>query len=506
MSIPREDIVLILPIALALAGAVLGLIADAFHGRRLAVSIVILGLAAGGALGIWVAVNEDPRSVADILAAGGGTSAVGGAVMLIGAVAVFGGWTWFTRSSMGAGAAVLISIVCATSATLAASLDLLLVIICLEALALSGYALTAQARNGRSAEASVKYVIQGSVATGLLVLGFAILFGVYGSKTDLLEIGIAIGSGPVEPALAAMGLIVSAFAYKLGAFPFHSWAPDVFETAPPPSAGAMASIPKIAAVSAAVFVFGVAFGVGDTGSLSTLWLVLAAGSILFGNLVALKQTSYGRMLGYSGIAQVGYVLVGLAAPQATWTMSAMLVLVVAYGMAVACAFLGAEAVRQIRPEWDGSIDGMAGIGRSQPVLGVGIAIAMFSLTGMPLTAGFWGKFGVFGAALVDEWQWLVAIGVLGILASVVSFGYYGRVLRALYFDAEAEASTVREEPGSESSAEAEANPSLFDASTDGSSVPAQAATAIAALAIMALGLAPVFWGLEWLYELFYVFG
>jgi NADH-quinone oxidoreductase subunit N len=175
-------------------------------------------------------------------------------------------------------------------------------------------------------------------------------------------------------------------------------------------------------------------GTSEDPVLPLAWGVLAAASIIFGNFVALRQTSYLRMLGYSGIAQVGYALVAVAVAGAAPTQAvfqAAAVLVAAYAVAVSGAFMLAEAVRRMRPEWDGSISGLAGLGREKALLGIASAVIMFSLTGIPLTAGFWGKLQVFGLAIQGGYEWLAVIGVLG---SVVSFGYYGSVLRSMYFD------------------------------------------------------------------------
>jgi NADH-quinone oxidoreductase subunit N len=155
--------------------------------------------------------------------------------------------------------------------------------------------------------------------------------------------------------------------------------------------------------------------------------VISAGSIIFGNLAALAQRRYGRMLAFSGIAQVGYGLLAVA----TGNGRALLLFAAGYALAVSGAFLAAGVFRARRPEWDGSIAGLAGIAREAPVVAASVSVMLLSATGIPPLLGFWGKFLVFLNAASTDLVWLVVLAVLG---SVVSFGYYGRVMRVMYFE------------------------------------------------------------------------
>jgi NADH-quinone oxidoreductase subunit N len=186
-------------------------------------------------------------------------------------------------------------------------------------------------------------------------------------------------------------------------------------------------VPKLAGLVAIQSVLLVAFA-----PLRAVWLplvgVLAAASIVFGNLGALRQSSFRRMLGYSGIAQVGYALVALTGP--AHTTAALPVFAATYALGAGGAFLIAEAAGE-GSVWDGSIAQLAGLGRRRPALAAALTVCLLSLTGIPLTAGFVGKFLAFGAAVAGGYVWLAVLGVIG---SVVSFGYYGSVLRAVYLD------------------------------------------------------------------------
>ncbi len=176
----------------------------------------------------------------------------------------------------------------------------------------------------------------------------------------------------------------------------------------------------------------------DAKRLPVVIAAIAAGSIVYGNLAALRQRSYARMLAYSGIAQAGYALVPVAVGQPQQAAFFL----ATYSIAVVGAFLAALAVQRVRPDWDGSIKGMAGLGAHAPWLSAGLATLLLSLTGIPPLLGFWGKLQAFGVAVYAsrrreaDGQCFLALAVIGLVGSVVSFGYYGAVLRAMYFETE----------------------------------------------------------------------
>jgi NADH-quinone oxidoreductase subunit N len=274
-------------------------------------------------------------------------------------------------------------------------------------------------------------------------------------------------------------LVLSALAFKGGAFPFHSWMPDAFETGPAPGIAMLASVGKIAPLSAAAYL--VLAMSGTTGDrVAPVIAALAVGSIVFGNLVALRQRSFARMLAYSGVAQIGYGLVGLVIGA-----NALVVLFFAgiYAISSAASFLFVIAMNDTEPGWDGSIDGLAGLSRRHPALAAGLAAIMFSLTGIPLTAGFWGKFAVLGATATYGWAWLAVVAMLG---SVVSFGYYGGVLRVAFMTEGPEAG---EEPAAPATAPVEVAPAVLPSGLRGPS-PAYVATVVFAAVIVLVGVAP----------------
>lgn len=423
---------LVAPLALAVLAGVAGMLADAFSTRRVAVIVVALGLLAAAGFAFW-GTTEPTGRILDTFGAGGAISAIWGVIALTSGVAAFGGLADLSERKGGGGVAALMGLAAAGSMLLAASLDVLLSFIALETIAVCAYAMVLAARTPRSAEAGMKYVVQGAMATGLFLAGMAIHVGVVGGGTSYGDIRIGMPEFAL-PAMTATVFLLSAYAFKLGAVPFHGWAPDAFETAPPAGGAFMASAPKVAAAfGLSVLFIGTVepYAIREIAVLNhmVLFAALAVGSILVGNLGALRQSSYLRMLGYSGIAQVGYALVGMTA--ASEALPAVSVLISGYAIAAVGAFLVAQWVTSKRPDWDGTIAGMAGIGRENPVVGVALVAIMLSLTGIPLTVGFWGKLYAFAFAVRAGMEWLALLGVIG---SVISFGYYGAVLRSAFFE------------------------------------------------------------------------
>lgn len=461
------------PFTGALLALVVGLALDGIGRDRAAAVVAAVLMGVGGVLGIYAALS--PLTVAArIVLVGGAASGVAGVIALVAGIALLG-----LRSTPDAEArsvAVLVPAVVAGSALALSSVDLLLTIAGLETAALAGYALVVSRGDDASGEAALKYVVQGAVASGLVFYGLAAAVGSAGPSTAYGNVAEALsGSASVGAALTASILVLAALAFKAGAFPFHAWAPDAYQAAPAPAAAVLATGPKLAALTAIVVLFSrTGFSGVASGRLTVLIAALAVGSIVVGNLGALRQRSYTRMLAYSGIAQVGYALVGPAAGAAA--AGGATVLAVTYALATAGAFLADAAVRERDAAWDGSISGLAGLGRRRPALAVAMAVCMFSMLGMPPLAGFWGKLAVFGGAVAAGAWWLALVGLLG---SVVSFGYYGAVLRAMYLD------------GREGSLRG----------SDGFS-GATAGVLVLAVAVLIVGAIPLVAGLDMLYRLF----
>ena len=324
---------------------------------------------------------------------------------------------------------------------LVGSEELLMIFIGLELLGLSLYVMAAFDKTDvRSAEAGLKYFLFGSTSSAFTLFGISLIYGMSGS-TGLAAISEKLATSSVQPLLAT-GIIMTliGFAFKIAAAPFHLWAPDAYQGAPVPSAAFIASGSKIASfvVLGKIVLVGFAPVHGSAGwhAMAAGWspvlAVLAALSILIGNLVALAQTNVRRLLAYSAVAHAGYTLLGLVAGGRDG-FSATLFYAAVYAITLVGAF-GVVAV--VRSETGGDdLKNFSGLAVRAPVLGGCMAIFMLSLAGIPPLAGFFGKFYLFSAALRAGGNhgllWLVGLALFG---SFVSLYYYLIVLKAIFVD------------------------------------------------------------------------
>lgn len=439
-----QNVVLWAPLAILGATALFVLAADAVGGPGPALQSAIAGLAIAFGAEVFAALRTVTPVAGGSLLLGGSRASVTALTAAVAALALAAGYRRFSEEAHGGQVAALVAFSAIGCATLVSAGDLAVLAVSLEMLALAGYALVSTSRDPRADEAAAKYFVQGAVATGLMVYGMAVIFGVYGGVTAYARLAQGLESAtPAAPAVTGMVLLMAALAYKVGAFPFHSWAPDAYETSRAPVAAFLAAAPKLAALVGAGVLLLRVFA-GQVAVVVPLVAALSVASVAFGNLGGLRQVTYQRMLAYSGIAQIGYALAAFSAGGVGLEPAVLLGSV--YALAACGAFVAAEAVRADTPDWDGSIAGMAGLAGRRPVLAASLAVCMLSLTGIPLTGGFWGKlfaFGVAARAAVEPalqpapgaWMYW-AVVVTGVLGSVVSFGYYGGVLRAMYLEGE----------------------------------------------------------------------
>jgi len=308
---------------------------------------------------------------------------------------------------------------------MAAAADLVVVFLALEVMSVAVYVLAGMLRGDvRSNEAALKYFLLGAFASGFLLYGIALVYGATGStRIDVLAEAVAKGPGPML--LGGVALLLVGLGFKVALAPFHAWAPDVYEGAPT-SVTAFMAVGVKAAGFAALARIAVA-ALEPTALWQPLLWTLAVLTMTVGNVSALVQTSVKRMLAYSSIAHAGYALIGLVAGTPAGGAALLFYLVVytfmnvgAFGVLLALGRSG---------ERNESLSDLAGVGLRYPVLGVAMTVCMLSLAGMPLTAGFAGKFYLFSAALDAGCVWLVVIAVLN---SLVSVAYYLGVLVPMY--------------------------------------------------------------------------
>jgi NADH-quinone oxidoreductase subunit N len=323
---------------------------------------------------------------------------------------------------------------------MAATADLISIYIALELTSISLYVLVGFLKDQKSTEASLKYLLLGALASAVLLYGMALIFGFTG-KTQLGEIAQAIQAMSPQtilnsPALL-MGIIllIAGFGFKIAAVPFQMWVPDVYEGAPTPVTAYLSVASKAAGFAIILRVFFTAFGVPGWLSLhwGVIFAVLAVISMVIGNVVAIPQTNIKRMLGYSSIAQAGYLMVGLAtlgfSPAAdVLGQSGIIFFLVSYALTNLGAFI---AVIAISNKLDSDlIADYAGMGRRAPLLALALTLCLISLIGMPPAAGFMAKFYIFSAAVQHHLLWLVIIAVIN---SVISAYYYLRVVKVMWF-------------------------------------------------------------------------
>ncbi len=319
---------------------------------------------------------------------------------------------------------------------MASGTDLMTIFLGLEVLSISLYVLAGLFRNQeRSNEAGLKYFLLGAFSTGFLLYGVALIYGVTGT-TNVADIGQYLAANPEAlgstMTIAGMILLSIGFLFKIGAAPFHMWTPDVYQGAPTPVTAFMSAGPKAAAFAAFLRVFTLGLEPLQAEWTSMLWL-LAILTMIVGNVIAIRQENIKRMLAYSSIAHAGYAMVGMVAANEIG-MSGILFYMLAYTF----MNLGAFAILILagkKGEDNLTLEGFAGFGYKRPFLGVAMAIFIFSLMGIPPTAGFAGKFYIFAGAVKAGYIWLAVIGVLN---SAVSLYYYLRVIVAMYFKDPAE--------------------------------------------------------------------
>ncbi|TVR24266.1 MAG: NADH-quinone oxidoreductase subunit N [Anaerolineaceae bacterium] len=327
-----------------------------------------------------------------------------------------------------------------------AASDLIVVFIALEILSIPLYVMAAMRyRDAKSEESGLKYFILGAFASAFFLYGAALVYGATGT-TSLPEIFasvegiVATDSGARLYLVLGAALIFVGLGFKVAVVPFHMWTPDVYEGAPTPVTAFMSVAAKAGGFAALLRLMVIALpeltaNIGDTIAIwQTTIAIVAAATMILGNFVAIVQTNVKRMLAYSSIAHAGYILMGVAAVGTIGVAEEATRAALIYMLAYTFTNLGAFAVVMALEKDDGSgtqIADFKGLSRSRPLLAVMMAFFMLSLTGVPTTAGFIGKFLLFGAALEAG---LVLLTIIGVLTSVVSAYYYVRIIVNMYLE------------------------------------------------------------------------
>jgi len=352
-----------------------------------------------------------------------------GIVLLSGLTLIYG-WRYLRDRNLFQGEIpVLILFGTAGMMILVSAGSLLMVYLGLELLALCSYALVASNReNGLASEAAMKYIVLGSLASGLLLYGMSLIYGATGSlHLDVIRDAIPHSEERVLLITGAV-FMIAGVAFKLGAAPFHMWLPDVYQGAPAPIALFISSAPKLAA-------FGMAYrllemGVGPLSTeLQLLIAGLAAVSLVIGNLMAIAQSNLKRMLAFSTVSHIGFLLMGIAGG-GSQGYAAALFYALAYAIMSTAAFGAIIALSRAGFEAE-NIEDFKGLNARNPWMAGLVLCIMASLAGIPPFLGFWTKLAVLGAAVNGGLLWLA---ILGVLCAVVGCFYYLRVIKVMYFD------------------------------------------------------------------------
>ena len=428
----------VIPAALVALTGLVTLLAQAFtpKGQRAPSAALSLAGLSGALASVWLLGQEPTRGavLAGALSADGFSLFLQAVILAVAIVTVL-----LTPGYLGANgiergehyALLLFSVVGMLG--LVSSLELVSMFVALEIMSVALYGLAGIDRSRReSQEAALKYFITGSFASAFFLYGVALVYGVTGS-TSIERVTRALGvMGPQALPLAVLGtaMLLVGFGFKIASVPFHMWTPDVYEGAPTTVTAFMSAGVKAAAFGALLRVFD-----GGLTSLASHWQPLVAAlaivTMLVGNLAALAQTSLKRLLAYSSIAHAGYLMTALVARPAL-ASEAILFYLVAYA-AVNLGAFGVIAALARDGREPSTVADLAGLAERRPALAAALTVFLVSLTGIPVTAGFVGKFNLFAAA-ISAGKIGIVLAIVGMLTSVVSAYYYLRVVVAMYME------------------------------------------------------------------------
>ncbi len=450
-AIPHALVFLPELVILLMAGVVLGVtvtgsepVIQYQRAQRLALWTTLL------VLGALVLTQLDPAAgweatggfILDPLAVLFKGSIVSGTLMTI----VYGGRYWHSERPMMPEYHLLILFALLGMMVMASASNTLMFYLGLELMSLSLYALVALDRsNPEATEAAMKYFVLGAVASGMLLYGFSLLYGLTGSL-ELDALGVAMSQGlNHDPAMIlAFLLVISGLMFKLGAAPFHMWLPDVYHGSPLPSMLVIGVAPKLAAM---VFILRLMMESGDglNGLFADVAVICALLSIIIGNLAALMQTNLKRLLAYSTISHMGFIFLGFSAADtsgyagATFYMFIYLLGFMAFAGSLVYLSQSCDAETQ-----SDDIGALSGLYKRNPLIAAVMAVSLFSMAGVPPTAGFFAKLAVLMSAAQAGFLWLV---VVALIFSVVGAYYYLRIIRYIYFETGEEKTALMESSG-----------------------------------------------------------
>lgn len=438
----RADLISLLPEMILCGAGIVILLLDAIAPKLrrsfTVLAVISVAVAAWGASVAWrTAPGSSFPTWGGLIETSGPTYALSLIILLATGLCLLASQGYLRREGILAGEYHALLLWCAAGLLLMLrGTELLTIFLSLELFSFCLYSLAAfHRRIAIASEAAIKYFLMGAFVSSFVLYGIAMLYGATGS-TRLVEIGPKLAGAEGIPVGASLGLLllVAGFAFKMSVVPFHAWSPDTYQGAPTPFVAFLSVAPKVASALVLYRLLD-AVVIGGVPEAIEKWTVVIAAlavlSMLVGNLLALAQRDIKRMLAYSGIAHMGYLLLALVVMD-RGSLMPVIVYLLAYVLMNAGAFT-VVAMLYDRPGEQHLISDIAGHGYRYPLLSACLAICMLSLGGIPPTVGFFGKYLVFLNAVGDG---LVGLAVLGVLASLVGVFYYLRVVYSLYMKAE----------------------------------------------------------------------
>ena len=407
-----------------------GLLAEIFNLRKYLIPIMVLGLAVIFSLNLqtW---NHPETHFNGMLTDSNFSTAFSGLAIFIMLIILILAGDFYTSSDdekhISDYMAILVFTLCGALMMFSYA-NMAMLFLGIETLSISLYVMAGSRRfEVKSNEAGFKYFLMGSFASAFLLFGIALIFGVTGTfSIDGIGVYMRAHADQLDPLfIVGMLLMIFAMLFKVSAAPFHFWAPDVYEGAPSLITALMSTLVKIAAFAAFYKLLSVCF-VFALGKAEIILTVSCAATLLIGNLVALTQDNFKRLLAYSGISHAGYMLLAIISLQGS-TDSALFLYSAGYAVASLAAF--AIAITVFKATGTESISGFNGLGKKHPMLAAGLTMVMLSLAGIPPFAGFFGKYFIFSEAMRNGYQNLV---FLAIISSIIGVFYYMKVIVAMY--------------------------------------------------------------------------
>ena len=427
------DFLSIAPVTVVAVFALIAMLVDALGKRTTALLqwISIIGLAGGIGAAIWTL--STPTIGFEGLVSGGGMASMFDILFCsAGILTVLLARDYLTRlAELYDEFYTLLLMATAGTMLMAHASDFITLFVGLELMSVSFYILAGFMRKRlRSNEAAIKYFLLGAFASGFLLYGMALIYGAVGG-TGYADIA-ANAATTTMPSLfwAGVALLIVGLAFKCAAFPFHQWAPDVYEGAPTVVTGFMSTAGKAAAFAALIMIVEQIYASNAPGTerVRMVFALLAVGSMFIGNITAIAQSNVKRMLAYSSVAHAGYLMIGLAAANRDGSLGILYYLIAYLFMQI-----GAFAVVGVLEREEGrnlTFDDYQGLGKRRPALAMIMAIFMFSLVGIPPFAGFFGKYQLFKAAVGGHMTWLA---ICGVVASVISAWFYLGLIVTMFF-------------------------------------------------------------------------